>query len=186
MKVQTLTRAAVISLAVLPLLVIAADQPTLTGTWKLNKDQSDDPREKMQEMMGGPGGPQRGERPPGPPEGRPGAARGGTMGRMMQAAESVTIDQEGDKIEIEFAEGRPMTLIADGSAQEVEGPRGTIKTTSSWQGGKLVSVREMGMMKISTSYELGAGGKQLIVTREIEMPRSDKPVVIKSVYEKEE
>src|SRR5713226_8484075 len=34
----------------------AAARSNLTGTWKLNKDQSDDPRKKMQEAMGNSGG----------------------------------------------------------------------------------------------------------------------------------
>ncbi len=179
MRSRVLGPLTVLALAVLPLL-LAAERPNLRGRWKLNQAQSDDPQQKMREAMGEPG-----RRPAGPPEGRP-AGRGVMMGRMLGAAESVTIEQEGDQLEVEFAEGRPVTLTADGQTHEEEGPRGTVRTTTRWEGDKLISVRDIGVMKITTDYELAGGGTQLIVTRRIEGGRFKNPVVIKSVYDKEQ
>src|SRR5271155_3407039 len=50
-------------------------RPSLAGTWKLNKDQSDDPRQKMQQAMGNSGDGQ------GQANGNGAGANGGRPGR---------------------------------------------------------------------------------------------------------
>src|SRR5271155_3021647 len=52
-----------------------AAKPSLAGTWKLNKDQSDDPRQKMQQAMGNSGENQ------GQANGNGAGANGGRPGR---------------------------------------------------------------------------------------------------------
>src|SRR5271166_5411238 len=59
-----------------------AAKPSLSGTWKLNKDQSDDPRQKMREAMGSMGGGQGqgNENGGGNGSGRTGRGQGGPGG----------------------------------------------------------------------------------------------------------
>jgi hypothetical protein len=168
-------RTATVALSVLMLASLAAAPlasapPNLSGSWKLNKGLSDDPQAKM---------PQRaGSRTTG---------GSGTAGRMQQASESMTVAQEGNKVEITYQQGRPMTLVADGSTQEEQTPRGaTIKTTSKWEGAVLTTTRDTGRAKVVTRFELSADGKQLTVTREFERSRADTPIVLKSVYDRSE
>jgi len=174
MRKHTHTKLRIAWLAAVPLLLLALDHPDFTGKWKLNAARSDDAQAKMQEATGGQGR----------PAGGPGQANAARRGRMMRAAESMEISQDGNTLKIRYAGGRTVTLTADGSAQEQETRRGTMTTTTSWEGNKLVSVRDMGRMKITTSYVLSADGKQLIVTRRFESKRFSKPVEIRSVYDK--
>ncbi len=88
----------------------AADQPpNLAGTWKLNKDKSDNPRQKMQEAMGnsqgaqgGGGGQSRGGGQGGP---------GGRGGGMMNDFSQLTIVQSGSDIKVTGSSGRTLAVL---------------------------------------------------------------------------
>jgi hypothetical protein len=171
---------------VLPFSLMAADQPDLSGRWNLNHEQSDDAQQKMQEAFGsGARGSNRAEEP-GRQRRRGGqnGSQGGGMGRMMQAAETLQIQQKDPEVLLKM-EQRTLTLFTDGRTQEQDGPRGgSVKTTSHWDNSQLVVEREMGRgMKVTTTYALSAAGSQLFVTTRIETPRSSDPVVIRHVYD---
>ena len=167
----------------LPLLMVAADQPNLSGSWKLNAGQSDDARAKMMEAMGGggPAGRPARQRPEGA---RPGGPPAGGRG-MMEAPESMKITQAGDEVTFDYGRGQPLVLKTDGSTQEQEGPRSAVKTTAKWEDGALVVARDMGRFKTTSKYTVSADGKQLTVTRETASERFTQPLVVKSVYDKE-
>ena len=99
----------------------AGENPSLAGTWKLNKDQSDNPREKMQEAMGNSGGGQGeggGHHQGGQGGGQGGGGRHG--GGMMEDMSQFTIAQTGSDIKITGASGRLLAALpaADTSAKE--------------------------------------------------------------------
>jgi len=155
-------------LLVAALAMAAAERPNLAGTWVLNKDKSDDPAAKMREAMGG-------TPPPGP---------GGPGPRGFPVADQITIRQDGDKVEIDLGP-RTLSYIADGQEREQEmGPGRTVPVVARWEAGKLVISSGGQFMKITTTYELSADGKELVVTRKMEGGRLEKPVEIRSVYEK--
>ena len=167
---------------VLPFSLIAAEHPDLSGRWKLNHEQSDDAQQKMQEAFGSAGrGDNRAEEPA---RRRRRGGQGGGMGRMMEAAETLQIQQKDPEVLLKM-EQRTLTLFTDGRTQEQDGPRGgSVKTTSRWDNSQLVVEREMGRgMKVTTTYALSAAGSQLFVTTRIETPRSSEPVVIRHVYD---
>jgi hypothetical protein len=171
---------------VLPFSLIAAEHPDLSGRWKLNHEQSDDAQQKMQEAFGsGARGSSRAEEPARRRRrGGQGGGQGGGMGRMMEAAETLQIQQKDPEVLLKM-EQRTLTLFTDGRTQEQDGPRGgSVKTTSHWDNSQLVVEREMGRgMKVTTTYALSAAGSQLFVTTRIETPRSREPVVIRHVYD---
>jgi hypothetical protein len=125
-------------------------QPTLSGMWKLNRDESDDAREKLRSAIqdrqqndgsggmgrhGGMGGGMGGGIGMGIPGmgggmGRPGGGQRGDSGSdeqharlrdLIQAPDQVTIAQKGPEIDFTDAESHVRTLFTDG--RKVEKPK---------------------------------------------------------------
>ncbi len=125
-------------------------QPTLNGTWKLNRDQSDDPREKLRSAMqdrdqngpmgghggmggggvtmgipgiGGIGG--MGRRGGGPGQGRgPGAGSEDQRARLrnlVEAPDQLKVLQKGPEIDMTDTESHVRSLFTDG--RKVEKPK---------------------------------------------------------------
>lgn len=180
-----------------------AAKPSLAGTWKLNKDQSDDPRQKMQEAMGNSGGAQGGgqgesEGNPNRGEGRPG--RGGPGGMMAEFAQ-LTVTQLDANVKITGATGRTVatTTPPDDSAKSTDDSspdksdsnvyggrrRMTPPVLAQWQGNQLVASGHMyGGGTTTRTYELSPDGKQLYVTTKITNERLSQPVTYRLVYDK--
>jgi len=163
-------------------------KPNLAGTWNLNKDQSDDPRQKMQEAMGGSGGGGNGQGGGGYGQGRHGGHGGG--GGMMQELSQLTIVQSNSSVKVTGESGRLLTQTSDYASQSQpsqqgdsgDGPR-FAPPVAQWQGNQLVSVMEGRRGKSTRTYELSSDGKQLIVTTKIESERFQNPVIIRQVYD---
>jgi hypothetical protein len=167
----------------------AAAQANFAGTWKQNKDQSDDPRQKMQEAMGnsgesgGGGGNGNGMR-------RGGGGQGRGQGGMMNEFSQLTIVQTGSNVKITGATGRVLAQSADGSqasSQPSSGAGGENATAASavqWQDNQLVVVTP-GMRggKTTRTYAFSADGKQLYVTTKMESERFKTPVTYRFVYD---
>jgi hypothetical protein len=171
-----------------------AAKPSLAGTWKLNKDQSDDPRQKMQQAMGnsgeggGGGNPNRGE-------GRPG--RGGPGGMMAEWSQ-LTVTQLDANVKITGSSGRTLatTTPPDDSAKSSDnsnganddangGQRRGPQVLAQWQGNQLVvNGRGFGGGTTTRTYELSPDGKQLYVTTKMTSERLSQPVTYRLVYDK--
>jgi hypothetical protein len=181
-----------------------AAKPSLAGTWKLNKDQSDDPRQKMQEAMGNSGGGQgQGNGNGGNGGGRPGRGQGGPggpggPGGMMTEWAQLTVTQLDANVKITGASGRLLATTtppdpaadaksgADASNAAGGGQRGDRRTPpAQWQGSQLVTTGRGGGGGGGTTrtYELSADGKQLIVTTKITNERLTQPVMYRLVYD---
>lgn len=167
-------------------------KPNLAGTWNLNKDQSDDPRQKMQEAMGGSGG-GGGAWQGGGGRGRQGGPDGaGGRGGMMAEFNQLTITQSGPSVKIAGSSGRLLAQTSDSassnqpqSAQSApEGGPQFSPPAAQWQGNQLISVMEGRRGgKTTRTYQLSSDGKQLIVTTKIENERLGAPVTFRQVYD---
>jgi hypothetical protein len=163
----------------------SAAKPNLAGQWKLNKDQSDDPRQKMQQAMGnsGQGGGEGGG-------GRHGGMRSGGQGGMMSDMSQLSIVQTDTSIKVSNASGRVLAAFpedqqaAKPSSNPDDDAHQYAPPAANWQGSQLVTSMQ-GRRGGSTNrtYELSPDGKQLIVTTKMQNPRFSQPVSFRLVYD---
>jgi hypothetical protein len=176
----------------------SADQnqtPNLAGTWKLNKDKSDNPRQKMQEAMANAGGGQSGG---GYGQGggyreRGGGGQAGPRGNMMDEFTQLTIVQNGSDIKITGVSGRTLAVLpADTNANSNSGSSSDPNSadqpvppaTVHWQDNQLIAAMEGRRGgKTTRTYELSPDGKELYVTTRMENPRFSQPVTYRFVYD---
>jgi hypothetical protein len=162
--------------------------PNLAGTWKLNEKESDDPREKMREAMGGngPGGDSGGAL-----QGRQGrrSGRGGGGGMMAQFSQ-LTIDQTDKSVNVTNASGRVIATTEPPKKEDQNdqdnsgGMRRFPPATAKWQGAQLVATSEgFGGGTTTRTFELSPDGKQLYVTTKIENERFSQPVTYRLVFD---
>jgi hypothetical protein len=164
--------------------------PRLAGQWQLNKDQSDDPREKMQAARGDSGGGGRGEG-----GGRNGGGRGQGGGGMMDEMSVLQIEQTDSNVKVTGKSGRVLAQIpaaaapsgdnAGGGESEGGGRSAGRRATPSaqWQNGQLVTVTENPRGKSTRTYSLSPDGKQLYVATKMESERLSQPVTYRQVYD---
>ncbi|MGC2193571.1 MAG: hypothetical protein WA628_02775 [Terriglobales bacterium] len=194
-------------------------QPAFNGTWKLNREQSDDPREKLRSAMqdrdrngpmGGHGGMGGGGVTMGIPGiggiggmGRPGGRPGGGQGRgpgagsedqrarlrdLVEAPDQLKILQKGPEIDMTDTESHVRSLFTDG--RKLEKPKKDSSETqvkARWDRETLIT-EEKGPNgeKISHSYEITDGGKQLADTLTLESKKLNTPIIVRSVYDRAE
>jgi hypothetical protein len=180
-------------------------KPNLSGTWALNKDESDDPRDAMRQAGNssgnGSGGGQRGGM------GGGGGRRGqGGAGNSPNNLSQLTIEQTASSAKVTGETGEVLALYtgADSSKSISSSPSSGSQTNSQpssasdgssgdstgtppaaqWQGTQLVAVTP-GRRQGSTTrtYELSPDGKQLYVTTKIDNPRFKSPVTFRLVYD---
>ncbi len=166
-------------------------RPNLAGTWKLNKDQSDDPRQKMREAMGAPGG-QGGQGAEGGSGARPGAGRPGkgmgAGGGMMAEWSELNIGQTDTNIKVTGASGRLLATSEAETKTQNDDENGGVRfppATAQWQGNRLIAKGHgFGGGTTTRTFELSPDGKQLNVTTKIENDRLSEPVTYKLVYDR--
>jgi len=160
----------------------------LTGDWRLNESLSDDPHAQQHEQRRGGGGGmhRRGGMGGGSWSGRgggqsrphgPGAigdfvARPSEIG-IQQSTRELDLNADGSKTEFVYGE-KVMASVQGGSAERVSG----------WKGDEfVVKYAVIDGPKASRSYELADGGKQLVVTTQVEGGRARK-LEYRTVYER--
>jgi hypothetical protein len=184
-------------------------QPSLSGTWKINHDESDDPREKIRaaiqdrEQNGSPGGMGGGGMGsggigmgiPGIGGGRHGGVQGSgseeqhaRLRHLIRAPEQVSIAQKGPEVDLTDSENHVRALFTDG--RKLDKPKRDspqVQVKAHWDHETLVS-EEKGPdgEKISHTYEITNEGKQLADTLTLETKRLNTPIIIRSVYDKSE
>src|SRR5262245_33061006 len=134
-----------------------AAQPRFTGTWRLNRELSDKPQEKVKEAVG---------------------KRGGMLGRVMggRAAQDRMKSREGlgevlqivhndTEFKVTGKNGASRQIFTDGRKVSNTTPKGeSIETTAGWRGSQLVVVTERANGgKLTQTYSLERGGKRMIV-----------------------
>jgi len=175
-----------------------AAKPNLAGTWALNKDQSDDPRQKMREAMGGGGYGGRGGWGGGGNGGGWGAGGGrrggGGEGRgedMMKELSQLTIVQTDATTRVTGSSGRVLALYSASSASN-QGRASPASSANSdentppagdWEGSQFVVVNERRRGTSTQTYELSPNGKHLFLTTKVDSPRFSQPVTFRLVYD---
>ena len=186
----------------------------LTGTWRLNREESEDPHEKLRAAIqdreqnatmgrhgggigmgipgiggiggGGMGGPGGGM---GRGSGSSSADQQARLRNLVQPADQLTVDQKGPEIDMTDGENHVRALFTDG--RKLEKPKKDSSQTqvkATWQG-ETLTTEEKGPSgeKVSHTYELSSEGKaQLIDTLTLESKRLNTPIIIRSVYDKAE
>ena len=151
----------------------SVDHPDFTGSWLLNEELSESPRDKMRQgMSGGGGGGMGGGRGGGSMGGRGGSmgGRGGPMGGGdPEAMRKRLADAAARAASLEITQGEELSILyADGSLRvvPVDGEAGDIK--SHWKGDRLVVdlKREAGR-RMRETLELVEDGTRLHVTTKI-------------------
>jgi hypothetical protein len=167
----------------------SAAKPSLAGTWKLNKDQSDDPHQKMQQAMGGSGeqGGGHGWGGRGHGGGREGSEHG--RGGMMNDLSQLTIQQTDSTVKVTDASGRVLAVYPSDQGNSTkssgngDGDAGA-PASAQWQGNQLVAVTQgTHGGKATRTYALSPDGSQLYVTTRMESKRFNQPVSFRLVYD---
>ena len=174
----------------------AVPAPDLSGTWRLDKERSDDAREKMREQMERRGG-GRGPGMSGPGTGGPGMGGGGRMAPpgmgdggdpaeamkpILDPAEELSVYQGQPDIVIDEKYARRRTLHADGRKYKAD--NGASEITTEWKEGALVvETRGFRGQKTTETWELSTTGKRLTATTKVENGLGGK-VTIKRVYDR--
>ncbi|HEX4003386.1 MAG TPA: hypothetical protein VHX36_12115 [Candidatus Acidoferrales bacterium] len=177
--------------------------PSLAGSWTLNKNQSDDPREKMRDAMGGGGG--GGRSGGGGGRGGMGAGRrGGGQGGMLADFSQLTIAQTPTSAKVTGSSGHVLAICSSDTSSPSAGAGDNSSASSDansngnsqggrfesapapaqWQGTQLVATTQ-GRRGGSTTrtYELSPDGTQLYVTTKMDNPRFQEPVTFRLVYD---
>jgi hypothetical protein len=183
-------------------------KPNLAGTWTLNKDQSDDPRQKMHAAMqngGGNGGPGGGGGGGGygggwnRGEGGGGGGRGegrGQGGGMMNDLSQLTITQTDTSVKVTGESGRVLAVYsaksangsdtgssANSGADSSGNEEGYTPPQAQWQGSQLVAVQQQRAGTVTRTFEMSSDGKQLYVTTKMDSQRFSQPVTFRLVYD---
>ena len=181
---------------------------TLAGFWKLNADQSDDPRRKFEEARrpgggsgGGPGGGMGGPRVgigfpmpgggPNGPYGGGGPGMGGEDGDVNEQLVDVVRPDYWQTIALQDAEvdatndrEHKLVFYTDGRKIQKSKDDSLQQISAHWNGSQLVT-DERGPQgkKMSRTLELSSDGRQFYETWHIETGRSGSVVVIRYVYD---
>lgn len=175
---------------------------TLAGSWKLNRDESDDPRKKMQEARGadrGGGGPYGGGRRGG---GYPGGGRGPYGGRrrgtssgensadreriqaVFRPADSLTFALKGAEIDLSDDQNRKWIFYTDGRKLQKPKDDQPVELAAHWEQDRLVA-EEKGPRggKIVRSFEIDPEAQQLREVVKWNHSRSNPLVIIRYIYD---
>lgn len=182
---------------------------TLAGFWKLNNDESDDPRQKLEDARkttagpnpgpgGGMGGPRVGVGYPYPdptggpngPYGGGGRSRGDTSADNQEIQELVrpafTQEIMLRDVEVDSSDEHRNRLVfyTDGRKIQKSTDDSLVEVSARWNGPQLVT-DEKGPKnrKLSRTLELSPDGKQLYETWHIQGRKSDSEIVIRYVYD---
>jgi len=191
-------------------------QAALSGTWKLNRDESDDPREKLRSAIqdrnqnGNPGGMGRrgGMGGGGIGMGIPGiGGMGGGMGRpnsgpgqssgsdpqrarlldLVEAPNRVSVAQKGPEIDMTDTDSHTRVLFTDG--RKLEKPKKDALQTqvkAHWEHQTLIT-EEKGPDGEKISHAYELSPEgRFIDTLTLESKRLNTPIIVRSVYDKPE
>jgi hypothetical protein len=172
---------------------------SILGAWRLNRDESEDARKKMQEARGaggrgGRGGVRMGV--PGMGGGPYGGRRGGErseseedrerMQEILNPSRALTVAEARKDVEIDmfddqehksayFTDGRKLQKTKGDTTQEI---------AARWDGNRLVTDEKTPSgRKMSRTYELSYDGTQLYETLRLTRGRSDSQLSIRYVYD---
>lgn len=173
---------------------------SILGAWRLNREESDDARKKMQQARGADGG--RGGRGgvrmgiPGMGGGPYGGRRGGggnesdedreRMQEFMTPARALTVAEAKKDVEIDIFDdqSRKSVFFTDGRKLQKTKGTSTQEIAAHWDGNRLVTdEKSPSGRKISRTYELSYDGTQMYETLRLTRGRENSVVSIRYVYD---
>ena len=177
---------------------------SIMGAWKLNRDESDDPRKRMQDSRdpnsgrgaGGRGGVRMGI--PGMGGGPYGGRRGGRnesdedrerMEEAVRPSRVLHVAEAKKDVEIDVFDDqqRKLALFTDGRKLQKTKDATTQEVAARWDGNRLVTDEKTPRgQKMSRTYELSYDGTQLYETVRFTRGRSNSQASIRYVYDQAE
>jgi hypothetical protein len=166
-------------------------RPNLAGKWTLNKDQSDDPREKMREAMGN-----ASDRRDGRQRGAGGGFGTGGWGQRrprdpnrtgLGDLSELTVEQSEKMAKVSGVSGRIVALYQASNLTNDQTSRGgtSAPPAAEWRGNQLVVTTEGRRgAKTTQTFSLSPDGGQLYLTIRSENPRFQEPLTIRFVYDR--
>jgi hypothetical protein len=184
--------------------VAAPPRKNILGAWKFNKDESDDPRDKLKQSRddsnrgAGNGGPRMG----GPWPGGGGPMGGGGYGGHRNPQSSEEADRLGDLVnparelmlvrrdpndpEVDLTDDRQRRRIfyTDGRALKKQQDSSYEEIAAHWDGDKLITDEKAPHNgKLSRTYEVSSDGKQLLETVHVTDSKGNHPMTVQYVYD---
>ncbi len=173
---------------------------SILGAWKLNREESDDPRKRMQESRGSNGGRYGGRRAgggwPGGGGGGYGGRRGGYGGQesdeerqkmheVLSPPTTVTLSMTGAEVDLLDDHDRKRAFITDGRKLQKSKDNNYQEIAAKWDGNRLVTDEKSPQGgKMSRSFELSPDGRQLYENLHIESSgRNSRSLDVHYVYE---
>ena len=169
---------------------------TILGAWKLNRDESDDPRKRMEESRDSNRGGYGGRHPGGWPGGGGYGGRRGGMGggesdeerqkmhELLSPAVTMSFSMTGAEVDLQDDHDRKHAFMTDGRKLKKSKDDNYQEIAAKWDGNRLVS-DEKGPRggKMSRSFELSPDGRQLYETLNVKLGRNNNDTSIRYVYE---
>jgi hypothetical protein len=170
----------------------------ILGGWKLNRDESDDPRKRTQDSRnsnggGGGYGGRRGGMGGGYPGGHHGGYGGGggesdqdrqKMQELFTPAKAITLSMTGAEVDLMDDQNRKRAFITDGRKLQKSKDANYQEIAAKWDGNRLATdEKDPRGNKMSRTFELSYDGMQLYETLHMTAGRSNTPLVIRYVYD---
>jgi hypothetical protein len=181
-----------------------APRKTIFGDWKLNHDDSDDPRTKMHKATasnpnnGNMGGPRMGGWPGGmggmggPRQTRNPQPDMNETNEKLQALIDPSVrlnlyqkDAKDPQVELTGDQGKKMIFYTDGQKPDKSSDPNQLMVSARWDGAKLVSDEDLAKNgKLNRTFELSEDGTQLYEEVRVDTgKKKDTPVTIRYVYD---
>ena len=169
---------------------------TLAGTWRLNTDDSDDPRKKLQQVRGSGSGQGAGRRSGGLGGGWPGGGMGGRraggesdsdrqkMQLFLQPAQQLSIAQKDPEVDVTDDDDRKLVLYTDNRKIEKSKDASRQELDAKWEEYRLTAEGKDPLgNKYQRSFEVLEGNRQLRETLYLKIGRNQTEVSIRYVYD---
>jgi len=168
---------------------------TILGRWKLNRDESDDPRRRRQDSGGSNGGGYGGRRG-GMGGGYPGGGHGGygrrgesdeerqKMRELFSPPAAMTLSMTGAEVDLVDDRDRKRAFMTDGRKLQKSKDTNYQEIAAKFDGKRLVTEEKSPRGdKMSRTFELSEDGRQLYETLHMTTGRSNTPLVVRFVYD---
>ena len=168
---------------------------SILGAWKLNRDDSDDPRKRMEDSRGsgGYGGRRPGGGWPGGGGGY-GGRRGGyggesdeerqKMRELMSPPKKMTFSMTGAEVDLLDDRDRKRAFMTDGRKLKKSRDDNYQEIAAKWDGNRLVTEeKDPRGNKMTRTFELSEDGRQLYETLHLKMGRSNTETSFRFVYD---
>jgi len=170
---------------------------TILGAWKLNRDESDDLRNRSQDSQGSGGGGYGGRRGGGgwPGGGGYGGHRGGMGGgesdeerqkmhELLRPPSTMTFSMTGREVDLMDDRDRKRAFMTDGRKLQKSKDDNYQEIAAKWDGNRLVTDEKSPRGgKMSRTFELSSDGRQLYETLNLKMGRNNTETSIRFVYD---